>query len=250
MWRLAITALVLLEACSDTDHSDTATRRADVVASPAASKLSTTLAAPASVPTVRRKPSEVEKREPSELAKSENFAERNGEILLLHLESGRSVSLLNRDSCDSFENCLIYVYRGLLADKQFFLVDARFYEGGRTLLFSRKTGEQFDIKGEPNLSPNGKFIVVASDDELGDPGVYLWEISNGILIQRFGFNPSEYQLYKFTRWVGSDTVEMIKTTWARDICPNSLVEFPVQLVAQNGVWRLEGALEKEAITCI
>lgn len=249
MWILAIAVLAFLGACSDKDQSDSESKRTDIGASPSASRPSTNLAASAPEATGQHEPSELEKHEPIELAKSENFAARNGQTLVLHLESGKSIDLLNLDSCNSYENCLVYVYRGLIADKQFFLVNANLYEGGTTLLFSRKTGEKYAIIGEPNVSPNGKYIVAASDDEGGDPGVYLWEIGNGLLIQRFNFEPSEYQLYRFTRWVGSDKVEMIKTMWARDICPKSPVEFPVQLVAQKGAWKLEGAMEKEKITC-
>ena len=121
------------------------------------------VAASAVAPTLPQQLTELEKHEPDEIAKSENLVERKGKILSLRLLSGQMLNLTNLETCDVYENCLFYTYRGLVANKQFFLVNAAYYEGGGIFLISRKTGEQVDVIDDPHVSPDGKFIVSASD---------------------------------------------------------------------------------------
>ena len=188
-------------------------------------------------------------QEPKELANSAGLAERKEGTIFLHLISGKSITLKN-NSCDKVEECVEYVFRGLVADKQFFLVDEYYYEGGTTLLFSRNTGEKYDIIDNPIVSLDGKYIVVASEREDGHAGAYLWEINDGILISRFKYAPSEYELFRFNRWVDSTKVEMTKLMWARDFCPDSLVVFPVTLdLNKDNKWLLVGVPVKDHFTC-
>ena len=233
----------MLGACSDKEHSTAhlAPPQPRVVA---ASAPTTASAVSQAVP---RELTELEKHEPDEIAKSENLVERKGKTLALRLLSGKVLELTNLETCDVYEDCLFYTYRGLVADKQFFLVNAAYYEGGSVFVISRKTGELVDAINDPHVSPNGKFVVSASDYEaFRDAGVFLWEISDGALISRFYFAPTDYQLYKFIGWVDPHKVELLKTAWAsEDTCPeNTLAEYLMVLVSKNGTWTLEAASDK------
>lgn len=236
-------AFCILGACSDKEHSTAplVPPQSMVVAAPSPTTASTVSQ------TSPRELTELEKQEPGEIAKSENLVDRKGKTLSLHLLSGKVLELSNLETCDIYENCLFYTYRGLVADKQFFLVNAAYYEGGSVLLISRKTGEQVDAISEPHVSPDGRFIVSASDaDAHADAGVFLWEISEGALISQFHFVPTDYQLYKFIRWIDPNKVELLKTVWPpKDLCPeNTLAEYSMALVAKNRAWALEAASDK------
>ncbi len=218
---LAVVALIL-SGCSDNEPS---------VAPPASPK-----------PVSQAQQTESQKQEAAEIAKSESLVERNGKKLTLHLQSGKALELVDSDGCEDYESCHSYTYRGLFADKRFFWVLVNFYEGSQSLLISRETGEQVDTIRDPHASPDGKFIMSASDAEAyEDPGVFLWEINKGVLVSRFRFVPADYQLFSFGRWADPNKVELKKIAWPpKGVCPEStLAEYSVALVQTNGEWKLE-----------
>lgn len=188
-----------------------------------------------------------QKQEADEIAKSDNLVERNGRMLVLRLQSGKTLELVDSEACENYEGCRVYTYRGLVADKQFYWVLLGYYEGGESLLISRNTGEQVDTIRDPHVSPDGKFIVSASDAEAyEDSGVFLWEIVGGTLVSRFSFVPKDYQLFNFARWVDANNVELVKTAWPpKGECPEGkLAEFSMKLVEKNGKWILEATSDK------
>lgn len=196
--------------------------------------------------------SSIEQHEALAIASSGGMALRAGKMLTLQLASGDPIRLINGDSCTGPNDCHFYVYGGLLGNKQFFMVEELFYEGGNTLLFSRQAGTRYNVFGKPHLSPNGKFIVVASDAEAyGTPGLFLWEIRNGGLIGRYIYEPTEYELFRFLRWNGSDEVHLIETTHStKKGCPdNSVVEFPVRLITTRSGWELKVSSNKSMKNC-
>jgi hypothetical protein len=236
---MTATIFSVLTACSEQERAS----------SPSVAPIQSMVDAASSVAaTTPRELTELEKHEPAEIAKSEGLVNRAGKTLSLHLLSGKMLELNNLEPCEDYGNCLLYTYRGLVADKQFFLVNVDHYEGGEVLLISRKTGEQVDTVGEPYVSPDGKLIVSASANEAySDAGVFLWEIVNGDLVSRFHFVPSDYQLYKFTRWIDADRMELIKITSPPEgLCSeNTLAEYPVHLVKnKDNKWSLEAMSDK------
>lgn len=185
---------------------------------------------------------ESRKQEAEEITKSEHLVERDGKKLTIHLQSGKTLELVDSEACEDYESCRSYIYRGLIADKQFFWVIVGFYEGSQSLLISKETGEQIDTIRDPHVSPDGKFIISASDAEAyEDPGVFLWGINKGSLVSRFNFVPADYQLFNFVRWKDSTKVDLKKTVWPpKGVCPeNTLAEYSVALVQTNGEWKLE-----------
>lgn len=228
-------AFCILSACSEKEHS-----AAPVVPPMKAPASAASQAAP-------RELSELEKHESDEIAKSENLVERKGKTLSLHLQSGKVIELTNVETCENYESCTFYTYRGLIADRQFFLVNADYYEGGSVFVISRKTGEQVDTVDDPHVSPDGKFIVSASEYEaFRDAGVFLWEIVDGTLVSRFRYAPDDYQLFRFISWIGTTNVELIKTTQPpAGLCPEGTpAEYSMRLVAIKETWALEAASDK------
>ncbi len=233
VWIIAVS---LLSACSNDDRAP---------ASPA--KAASATAATDVSKIAPRQPTEMEKRESEEIAKSENLVERRGKVLSLHLQSGKAIELASSEACEDYESCRSYTYRGLIADKQFYWVLVGYYEGGESLLISRNTGEQVDTIRDPHVSPDGKFIVSASDAEAyEDPGVFLWEIVDGALVSRVHFIPEDYQLFNFTRWVDANNVELVKTARPpKGECPEGkLAHYSMTLVKENGKWILRAAAGK------
>lgn len=237
---LAVVAALILSACSDNEPS---------VALPASPKsipaASSALVSASAVSQGQQ--AESQKQEADEIAKSENLVERDGKKLTLHLQSGRALELVDSEGCEDYESCRSYINRGLIADKQFFWVLVSFYEGGQSLLISRETGEQVDTIRDPHVSPDGKFVISASDAEAyEDSGVFLWEINKGALVSRFYFVPADYQLFSFVRWVAPTKVELKKTASPqKGVCPeNTPAEYPVALVQTNGEWKLEASSDQ------
>ena len=195
--------------------------------------------------------------EPINSSKNSSPVQRDGKILSLKLSSGKHITLLNRESCDDDHDCIYYLYRGLLASKQFYWVEVDYYTGQTNLLISRKDGKQYDVIDVPHVSPDGRFVVSASAAAALSPsGVFLWEIRNGALIKKFYFEPQEYGLYRFSRWNGSKVVELTKIAHAPDgfyseQCPvnSPLVEFPVRLIKKKNLWKLEESTEIEKMKC-
>jgi hypothetical protein len=227
----------LLSACSEKEHSVAPVVPLQSVGGTASQQ---TIAS-ATSQSAPRELSELGKHEPDEITESENLVERKEKTLSFQLLSGKVIELTNIESCENYENCVFYTYRGLIADKQFFLVNADYYEGGSVFVISRKTGEKVDTVDDPHVSPDGKYIVSASEYEaFRDAGVFLWEIVDGTLVSRFHYAPDDYQLFRFISWIDTNNVELIKTTQPPvGLCPKGTpAEYSMKLVANKGTWTL------------
>jgi hypothetical protein len=242
--RFALGCLVcVLCGCSENEQAgDSAFQRKseNVVASGKASVSAVAQAKPQAL-------TAVEKKELDEISKSNGAVVRNNTSLKLQLATGKTVEFVDKRACDTYENCEHYIYQGQVAGGQFYWVNAGYYEGGAEFLISKKTGEKVDTYREPHLSPDGKYIATASNEEAyGDPGVFLWEITEGAMVSRFRFVPEDYQVFNFVDWVGSEKIELVKIAWPpKGECPEGkLAEFPMMLVEKNGKWLLEAVSEK------
>jgi hypothetical protein len=231
--RLCVSIILafLLCACSDQNASAPVAKSGKVPHTP-----------------IQAPPREPSKRELVELAKSENLVTRKDKTLRFQLLSGKSVELTDLVPCEDFDNCVIYEYEGLIADKQLFLITTVLYESFGALVISRKTGEDYWIFDRPHISPDGKFLVTAFSTDNADSGLHLWEISDGRLTPRFKM---ENDQFSFTRWVGSDKVELMKresSNSANAVC--SVKDVPVHLVAYKDEWKLEESSEKDKAVCV
>ena len=141
---------------------------------------------------------------------------------------------------------------GLSPDRQFFVVKLSLWEGSNVYWVSRSSGVKHEVYAEPHLSPDRKNIVTAIPSEAYDiNGVFLWGIRGGGLTKKFHFEPTEYALYSFVRWLNRDAVELKKFAYADKVaCPGKqFMEAPVRLVREGAQWKLDERLDPATVTC-
>jgi len=180
------------------------------------------------------------------------IAKRTGKTLSLSLNAKGSVDFKTVDTCAGPQDCKIYRLVGLSPDRQFFVVKVNLWEGSNVYWVSRSTGVKYEVYLEPRLSPDGKNIVTAIPSEAYDiNGVFLWEIRGDGLTKKFHFEPTEYALYSFVRWLSPDAVELRKFARADEAaCPGKqFMEILVRLVQDGAQWKLDERLDPAAVTC-
>ncbi|MET0855651.1 MAG: hypothetical protein ABWY27_02770, partial [Telluria sp.] len=161
--------------------------------------------------------------------------------------------LRSDDRCDDGpDHCLIYELRGLSPDRRFFIVEARAYESTTQFWIARSTGKQVQVYAEAHVSPDGARIATANPSEFGSTnGVFLWDVSERGLTERFRFEPDDYALYSFVRWTDPQSVELKKLAYAdATLCPSSqLMETIARLHKIGGKWVLRDSASRQAVTC-
>lgn len=179
--------------------------------------------------------------EEQRIAQSRGLASRTDKALSLTLLSKKKLAFYDSESCDVPADCVVYTYKGTLAKNQFFIVEAGYYEGGTIFIISRQTGAKYEIFDDPHLSPDGRYILAspASEATWGENGIYLWRIQNGGLVKEFGYEPSEYALYEFIKWINPHTALLEKTMHADKISCDGLAAIQVTFAKKNNVWELQ-----------
>jgi hypothetical protein len=180
------------------------------------------------------------------------IAKRKGKTLSLSLNTKNSTTFETVDTCAGPGDCVSYRLVGLSPDRNFFVVKASAWESSTLYWVSRSTGVKHEVYAEPHLSPDRRHIITANPSEFGGTnGVFLWEINDGKLAEKFHFEPTEYALYSFVRWLNPNTVELEKYMRAdKAVCPEtSSMKFPVRLVLEDGLWKLDEQLERATISC-
>jgi hypothetical protein len=191
-------------------------------------------------------------REAQALRELAPIAKRAGKTLSLSLKRRGSVHFETVDTCSGPDDCEAYYLMGLSPDRQFFVVKQRLWEGDNVFWVSRSNGVKYEMYAEPHVSPDGKNIVTAIPSEAyGINGVFLWEIRDGMLTKRFHFEPTEYALYSFVRWLGPAAVELKKFTRAdAAVCAGrQYMEVSVRLVRKGAHWSLDENLDPAVVAC-
>lgn len=85
---------------------------------------------------------------------------RSGDTLVISVDNGEDVALVNRDTGGP-EN-VFYTYRERLDGVGYHVVDVHYYEGGSHLLIGAETGDRIQVSAAPVVSPGGDRLVVAS----------------------------------------------------------------------------------------
>ena len=191
-------------------------------------------------------------REAQALQELATIAKRKGRTLSLSLNVKGSVDFHTVDTCKGPDDCEIYHLVGISPDRQFFVVKQSLWEGDNVFWVSRSNGVKYEVYAEPHISPDGKNIVTAIPSEAYNiNGVFLWKINGVALEKRFHFEPTEYALYSFTRWLNRDAVELKKFAYADiSVCAGKqFMEVPVRLVRKGTQWELDERLHPTAVTC-
>jgi hypothetical protein len=181
------------------------------------------------------------------------LASRQGAMLTLKIAGNKRVQLRSKNGCDEGpDDCLIYELLGLSPDRRFFIVEMRAYESVTQVWIARASGKRVDVYAETHVSPDGTRIVTANPSEYGSTnGVFLWDVSERGLTERFRFEPDQYALYSFVRWRDRDSVDLMKVAHAdATLCPASqLMESAAQLVRVGGKWVLRDRIDRQAVSC-
>lgn len=191
-----------------------------------------------------------------EIGKFSSYVARDGEALLLSIDTGEKIMLRNGSDCNEApDDCIVYNFKAMVADGQFFWVEARYYEGRDTFLISRKTGRKVEIFAEPHLSPDGRYIVAASDAEAYDEsGLFLWSIDDGELIEQFARLTDQedgYVMYQFRGWDGLSNRVNLTVLQKGDApaCGDALAYFPAALSLGDNGWQLSKDITPEHAMC-
>lgn len=180
------------------------------------------------------------------------FASRDGRVLSLKLNNKRTLKLRDSDTCDIPEKCLIHRLLGQSPDRQFFAVEVLGYESRTVIWIGRDSGTRYEVYGEPDASPNGKWIVTANPSEFGGTnGVFIWKVHAGRLIEKLNFQPDSYALYSFLRWESNDTIALRKVTHAdKSVCPSAqFMEFNVTVRNDGTFWKFDENAGLKEVRC-
>lgn len=141
-------------------------------------------------------------------------ARRDDLRLWLPIVKGRPVVLDSQrsDPADPALPSVDFRLDGLSPDGQFYVVRATLPAGSELLWISRADGTRYEMHGNVNPSPDGRFLVVthASPGQEFN-GVVLWSREDGRLVERYRFQPTPEQTaisFRFMRWRDADTVEL------------------------------------------
>ena len=125
-------------------------------------------------------PQKMTSLEPDVIAASGGWAKRDGAALSLNIEKGSAVTLTNDESgCqpDHPEHlkCYDFTLLAYLPSSHAFLVAQSYDEGGKVMMIDDRTGTRTDFTELPRFSPDGKLLLVISNDEDSDAGaIELW----------------------------------------------------------------------------
>jgi hypothetical protein len=141
-------------------------------------------------------------------------ARRDDLRLWLPVAKGRPVVLDSQrsDPADPTAPAIDFRLDGLSPDGQFYVVRATLAAGSELLWISRADGTRYEMHGNVNPSPDGRYLVVTHASPGAEfNGVVLWSREDGRLIERYRFQPTSDQTaisFRFMRWRDADTVEL------------------------------------------
>ncbi|WP_157521922.1 hypothetical protein [Mitsuaria sp. 7] len=141
-------------------------------------------------------------------------ARRDDLRLWLPVAKGRPVVLDSQrsDPADPAASSIDFRLDGLSPDGQFYVVRATLTAGSELLWISRADGTRYEMHGNVNPSPDGRYLVVThASPGVEFNGVVLWSLEDGRLVERYRFQPTTDQTaisFRFMRWRDADTVEL------------------------------------------
>ncbi len=168
-----------------------------------------------------------------------DLASRAGDRLTLKLSNWKIKRYeSNSQACEDgdAERCIVYDLVGYFRANHAYLISVSGWEGGVVHLVRHSDGSQTLLDAEPHFSPDGnEFAVVSASEAYGNNRVDIWRMPpDGPPVLEFRYEPSEYALYEFKNWDGSDRLMMNVTVHHN----SKLVTVPVEAVRVQGSWKL------------
>ena len=155
-------------------------------------------------------PQQMTALEPGVIAASGGWAKREGATLSLNIEKGAAVALTNDESgCQpdhpDHMKCFDFTLLAYLPGQHAFLVAESFDEGGKVLMIDDRTGTRTEFIDLPRFSPDGKLLLIVSNDEESGAGtIELWS-RDGDTVKKLWTVPDT---------VGAEQVDFV--TWDDD----------------------------------
>lgn len=186
------------------------------------------------------------KAEADAIRKSGAGVRRAGPRLILPVASGRPEvfdSVWPNASGHNESAYEDYRFDGLSPDREFLIVRATYYEGGKVFWISRKTGVRTDMGGEARPSPDGTWVAVANASQAHEfNGLVVWERVGSALVERFRHEPPADRpvFYRFMRWKDNRNIELERTNFGDEItCPGGMDESLAVLSRDGERWALK-----------
>ena len=93
------------------------------------------------------------------------------------------------------------------------MVDLTFDEGGRVMIVSGRTGQEFELSARPHYSPSGKWLVSVDGSEISDHTYDIAVLSSKADPARIewkytGPGGDTYELWSFVGWDGDDRIRL------------------------------------------
>lgn len=180
-------------------------------------------------------------QESSIINKYQGSVSRTGDRLYLKLKNGSSIVLSDQRHPDSFGH-IKYVFIDYI-DKGFFVIEAFYFGGVKTLMMSDKTSEIWQIYARPRLSPDKRrFVTVAPTTAANEiSGVFIWGFTNKGVVKEWSYkvNFIDDFPYRFAGWRDDDNINLIKTIVpGNGICTGAnSMEIPVVLMRVGNGWK-------------
>ncbi|ANY78935.1 hypothetical protein BB934_12540 [Microvirga ossetica] len=155
-------------------------------------------------------------REAECLARLNGLAKREGELLFLRLENGKSeIYLDDRQACkdDNASDCVKYKLRAYRPDQKLFVVGYSLYEGSGANVVSAKSGRTVFLTNLPVFSPNGRFFAAADSDPHYERKyeIAVWSFVSGKAKQEFTYSTpktAREESWEVLGWDGNDRIKL------------------------------------------
>lgn len=152
------------------------------------------------------------------LQRFQGLATREGDVLRLNLESGKTKTLADLNKgCDPFK-CLAFHLAAFYPSLQSFLVEAISYECGHYELISRRSGSVVKISASaiPELSPNGKYLVSVDQSDACDRAydLAIWSTNTDPPAPGLKYRAKRYENWSVAGWSGDDRIKL--KVWVND----------------------------------
>jgi hypothetical protein len=142
------------------------------------------------------------------IAARPGLAQRRGDRLVLTLDDGRRVAVVDRRSADADDtDAALHALIAVLDAPRLFHLRTTFYEGAQTLLVGRSSGRRWVVGGDAiEPSPDGLRVVAWSARNGYDDGALeVWRLDGDRLVLEFrGLTDTWWP--RAVRWIDASTI--------------------------------------------
>jgi hypothetical protein len=181
------------------------------------------------------------------LEQLQGLAKREGNVLTLRLETGKSKTFQsNAKACedDVVSDCVRYELRAYRPDRKAYVVGYSLYEGGGAVIVSARSAHTTVLASLPDFSPNGQFFVSADSDPHFERGyeIAIWSFTSDRPKQEFIYKTPKTrpdESWEVLGWDGNSRINLKVGILSRTY---SLEEFETSIVLTERGWKLHWPL--------